>query len=176
MATALSLVKMPRVHQPYHGDFRFFRTSDVGVIRSIFTNPKVFRAMAEDATGPVEDFTPLVIDAIWYILAFDGDELLGCYALVPENSACWGIHLGLLPLASWVKGRTLAATLAVFDWIWRETPCMRITAKIPEFNTLTLRLAEKARMMKYGTNAHSFPKDGRLWDEILMGLSRPGVR
>ncbi len=174
MATTAQLVE--RRHAPYHGDFRFFRTVDADVIRSILTNPKIYRAMAEQNTAPVAEFVPPIVDAIWYILAFDGNELLGCYILIPENSACWSIHLGLLPLASWVRGRPVAAMLAVFDWIWRETPCMRIIGKVPVFNSLALRLAVKAGMIMYGRNVLSFPKSGKLWDEVLLGISRPGVK
>lgn len=175
-AAALQLVPRRKVHPEYQSTFRFIRCSDSAILKSIMTVPAVYRAISEETTGPASHFEPPIHPDLWHFLVYDNEELIGCYSLFPENSVCWSLHVSLLPLASWVRGRPLASMKALFERVWQVTPCMRIVGKVPDYNRLALQLARKAGMISYGENVMSFPNHGRLYNEILLGISRSGVK
>jgi RimJ/RimL family protein N-acetyltransferase len=90
---------------------------------------------------------------------------------IPRNAVCFEVHLGFLPSGWGLAEKT--AKLAI-GWIFSNTRCQRVFASIPEYNRLTLRLAKSAGMEEFGVNKASFLKDGKLRDQILMGLSKGG--
>lgn len=147
---------------------RFERTSDMELVQSVMRHPKIYPHLTDDGCPPAEEFQPMDHPAIWYVLVFDADELLGLWMFVPENAVCWCVHTCLLPVA-WGRAREAAVQMAV--WIWTNTPCRRLVTMVPVRNRLALKLAEAAGMQRYGLNKNSFLKHGKLQDQILLGLS-----
>jgi len=87
------------------------------------------------------------------------------------NAICWEVHTCLLPCA-WGE-RAYIAARALPEWIWRHTPCRRIVTNVPSSNRLALRFALRAGMTIYGCNKASYLKNGRLCDQLCLGLSKP---
>jgi RimJ/RimL family protein N-acetyltransferase len=152
-------------------DLRFERTENLELVRRILTHPRIWPHISDDGSPPPEQFEPPDHPAIWHVLAWDGDELLGLWLLVPHNSVCWEVHTALLPHA-WGE-RARRAARAFLAWLWRETPCRRLITAVPASNRLALRFAEAAGMRIWGVNEKSFLRGGRLEDQILLGLSPP---
>lgn len=151
---------------------RYERTFDYDRVWRIIAEPRIYRAIMDDgAPADPGEFVVAAYESIWYVLCYDGPELLGCFALFPQNSTTWQVHTILLPQA-W--GRATDAARGFVEWVWANTPCLRITTVVPVFNRLALRLAEKAGMVKFGTDTGSFLKNGQLYDQILLGISKPG--
>jgi RimJ/RimL family protein N-acetyltransferase len=151
--------------------FRFERTGDLELVRRILTHPRIWRHISDDGSPPPEEFRPPEHPSIWYVLVWDGEELLGLWMLVPHNTVCWEIHTALLPQAWGERARRAARECVA--WIWRETPCQRLITAVPASNRLALRFAERAGMRVWGVNEKSFLRGGRLEDQIMLGLSRP---
>ena len=149
----------------------FERSTDYALIRGILTHKSVFPHLCDDFSPAAVDYRPIESDAIWYLVAWDGNALLGLWMLVPQNGICWEIHTALLPHA-W-GDRAHRAAIAVQDWIWQNTPCRRIVTNVPTDNRVAYRFAIAAGMEVYGTNEASFLKNGRLQDQICLGISRP---
>jgi RimJ/RimL family protein N-acetyltransferase len=152
------------------GSFRFKPEPDLELVRRVLTHPRIYRQISDDGSPPPEEFQPSDHPAVTYLMAYQGEELLGLYVLVPHNSVCWEIHVAMLPTA-W--GRARAATRALFAWLWTHTPCRRLVASIPESNRLALALALDTGMRIFGFNEKSFLRGGRLEGQIMLGLSRP---
>ena len=151
---------------------RFERTLDMDVVRNILTHPRIYPHISDDHSPPVDEYDPPRHDSIWYVLAFDedaGDELLGLWMFVPQNSVCWEVHTALLPLAWGERGHAAARVLP--DWIFAKTSCRRIVTNVPSTNRLALRFAISAGMKIYGVNRESFLKDGILCDQVCLGIS-----
>lgn len=108
--------------------------------------------------------------AIWHVLARENDELLGLFSFYPSNSICWRAHLCLLPNSWGFPARR--AGKGVIRWLFENSPCLKITGEIPIFNTLALRYVRSLGFEEMGTNHDSFLKDGQLYDQILLGLSK----
>lgn len=149
----------------------FERTFDLDLIRTIVTHEKIWPHVADDGAGRPEDYRPVDHPAIWYVLVLSGHELMGVWIFNPQTSACWEIHTALLPKA-W---GTLAHRAARFivPWVWEHTTCRRIVTNVPVYNRLALAFAKGAGMEQYGLNPKSYQKDGKLYDQILLGISKP---
>ena len=155
----------------------FERSQDYELIRRIMTHPRVFDKISDDGSPAAEDFRPVESDVFWYVILRDVkpvDEVdtLGLWMFSPESSVCWQVHTCLLPDAWGPRGREAAKLLQ--EWIWTRTPCRRIVTTVPETNKLAMWFAFEAGMLPYGFNPDSFLKGGRLWGQVLMGISRNG--
>jgi len=148
----------------------FERTLDYALIRKIITDPALYDHVSDDGSPSREDFQPLQSEAIWYVLAWDKHELLGCFSFFPQNSVCYEVHTCLLP-NSW-GSRAHTAALQVREWMFAKSPAVRIVTNVPEDNRLALRFAKTAGMQQYGVNPKSYLKHGHLMDQFLLGVSK----
>lgn len=147
----------------------FERTSDVVVIRSIATHPKVWPTMADDLASDPEKWQPVIHDGVWYVLVHDPDPC-GLFVFFPENSVCWQVHICMLP--KW-WGKATRAAKEVFEWLWACTRCERIACTIPVWNAPAICCALRAGMKPFGVNQHSSLKNSRLHHQLLLGISKP---
>jgi RimJ/RimL family protein N-acetyltransferase len=150
----------------------FERTTDQALIHRVMTHPRIWRAITDDGTPPVEEYKPVVADAFHYVAVHDAGELLGLFLFTPMNTVLWEVHTCLLP-NSW-GGRALEAARGISTWVWANTGFRRVITSVPSYNRLALRLAKEAGMIEYGVNVKSFLKNGRLWDQHMLGISPPG--
>lgn len=150
---------------------RFERSFDYELIRRIITHDKIWPHISDDGSPAPDEYQPVESEAVWYVLAFDDLEILGLWMLHPHNSICWEIHTCLLPSA-WGE-RALIAGRMLPDWIWEHTPCRRIITNVPAYNRVALAYAKRTGMQEYGVNPASFLRAGKLWDQVLLGISPP---
>ncbi len=149
----------------------FARLDDLNVIAETITHPRIYPLVSDDFSPSRESFIPSDHPSLYYLGAWDQQEYLGLWMLAPANSICWEVHTCLLPHA-WGR-RAVEATIGAIEHVWTETQCSRIITSVPAFNSLALRLAERAGMTRYGVNPKSFLKNGSLIDQILLGISKP---
>lgn len=147
------------------------RSTDYALIRGIMTQPQIFKHLVDDGSPAADEYRPIESDAIWYLVVWDLNVLLGVWILVPQNTVCWEIHTALLPHAWGERGHRAAQ--AMLAWVWTNTPCQRIVTNVPVDNRLAYHFALDAGMEVYGKNEDSFLKNGRLLDQICLGMSRP---
>jgi hypothetical protein len=156
----------------------FRRTCDMDLVRRVMTHPKVWPWISDDFAPAPEDFQPLDHPGIVYVEAIvpDGsgpgqEKLLGLWIFAPQNGACWEVHTCLLPGHGFLRAREAARAMA--EWIWEHTACLRIVTNVPRCNRAAYAFARAAGMQEFGTNEGSYMKNGRVWDQIMLGLSRP---
>jgi RimJ/RimL family protein N-acetyltransferase len=147
----------------------FKRSFDYELIGSILTHPKIYPHISDDGSPPAAEYRPIESEAVWYIVVRDEEEVLGLWMLHPHNSICWEIHTALLPNAWGERGQRAARLLP--EWIWKNTLCRRVMTNVPDNNRLALRFAREAGMTEFGVNSASFLKNGKLWDQVLLGIS-----
>jgi RimJ/RimL family protein N-acetyltransferase len=152
----------------------FERTQDLELVRSILTHPRIYPWISDDGAPAAADFQPVDHPAIWYVLVKEqlcgGDRVLGLFLFTPQGAACWEVHTCLLPIA-WGR-RAAAAAAGAAEWLFEQTSCSRIVTTVPAYNRLALRFARAAGMTEYGRNPASYLKNGKLHDQVLLGLSR----
>jgi len=147
------------------------RSTEYALIRGIMSHPRVYPHLTDDASPAAEDFRPIENEAFCYLVAWDGNELLGLWLLVPLNAVCWEIHTALMPNAWGDRAHRAAAVM--LEWVWANTPCRRIVTHVPADNRLAYRFALSAGMRVFGIDEQSFLKGGRLLDQICLGINRP---
>jgi hypothetical protein len=145
------------------------RTMDFALVRSIVTHPLLYSLVSDDST-PVESYQPSEDPRIIYLLA-SGTGPMGVFMLVPESGVCWEIHTCLLP-SVWGPVARRIAKLAE-SWIWKNITCERLITKVPECNQQALKFTLASGMLIYGFNPGCFQRNGHLWGEYLLGMTRP---
>lgn len=151
--------------------FTFERTRDKDAIRAIVAHGLLWGAMSDDfAPETPAAWDPPDPEACLYLLVKQQDELLGLWMFVPQNKVCFDAHVGYLPAAYGTRARVAAR--ACFEWIFLHTSAQRITAGVPEYNRLALKFAREIGMTDYGFNPASYQKEGRLWGQHLLGVSK----
>lgn len=141
------------------------QTTDIDFIIKCVTNPHVWNASADDGCGdPDLFFLELDRKVIW--VRSDDD---GVFMLHPHNRTTYEVHTLLLPH---VVGRGVEIGKQALQWAWDNTPAERIVTNVPEFNLLALRYAKKMGFEQYGFNPKSFKRDGVLYGQTLLGISK----
>lgn len=146
------------------------RTFDMGIVRHIMTHRRVYPHLSDDGSLPADQFQPMANDAIFYLLARDDKAPLGVFMLVPHNTVCYEVHTCMLPRA-W-GGPAQRAAFEGTLWMFNHTKCTRIITNVPAYNTLAKRFAEDCGMTQFGINPKSFLKNGVLYDQYLLGVSK----
>ncbi len=150
---------------------RFERTEDANLIRSIVTHPEIYKHVSDDGSPAPEDFEPPVNKAVLHVLVFDDEELRGLFTFVQQNFIELEVHTTLLPVARGPFARE--ASRGVIRWVWENTCYMRIITHVPAYNRLALAFAKRAGLIGFGVDQKSYLKNGKLWDQVLLGVSRP---
>lgn len=162
--------------------FRFERSQNYALIREIIANPRAYRAAMDDFAPAPEDYRPPENDLIWYVLAFEGEELLGLFALVAQNPLCWELHHALLP-GKWIpQGKAALPHLVAWTWenvrIRADAPAQRIVVPVylkfrtREANTIAMDYVRDAGFTEWGRNPKSWQRRGRLVDQVWFGITR----
>lgn len=149
------------------------RTTDWELIKRIVTHEKVYPRVSDDKSVPPECWEPIRNSEMYYLLAKQGIDVLGLFAVSPENGVCFKLHTCLLPHS--YGDKATIAVQEVFAWIFKHLRCERLITEVPEFNRVALKKAEKAGMKKYGFNPGSYLKDGKLQGLTLLGISKGEV-
>lgn len=144
--------------------------TDLELITSAITHPRVWPRVSDDSSPLPEDFSPTLSETIVYLGAFDADQFHGLFMLHAHNAICWEVHTCLSPSA-WGKFSVLFAAACV-EWVFEHTACQRLITNVPTGNALALRLAKSVGMQQFGVNPRSFLKCGVALDQIMLGISK----
>lgn len=148
-------------------------TKDTELIKSIVTHDRVYDLVSDDGSPKKEDYIPIIGDGIYWLSIVDDNEIIGAYLLHMVNAITYEIHTCLLPSAYGKKARDAAKD--VLNWMVENTNCEKIITHVPEFNRLALRYAKKAGLMEEGIIRKSFKKNGKVYDQVLLGITREEI-
>lgn len=149
----------------------FENSKDWELIKRIVTDAGVYPHVADDFSPEPVRWEPIKHVQVSYVLARENDEVYGLFALIPDNTICWKAHPCLLPKAFGEKSRQITGEF--IQWLWQNTPCVRLIAEVPEFNRIVQKYARDCGMVEFGVNRASVMKGGELHDQILFGISKP---
>ena len=149
---------------------KFEVMQDRKLATKIITHPKIWPHVSDDFSGQPENFIALTSLPILYLAVKENEDLLGLFVITWENSICWKIHTCLLPETWGQKAKQIGNELRA--WLFSSTNCHRIVTDVPANNRLALAFAKSCGMTEYGLNPQSFLKDGQLYDQVLLGVSK----
>lgn len=97
------------------------------------------------------------------------DELAGAFLVKPWTTFCWEIHGGVRR-RFWGMGKDMCLESARF--LFRNTPCIKLVAIIPEFNKLMRKCVINGGMTQEGKLTKSFVKGMKTHDQYIYGITR----
>lgn len=147
------------------------RTTDAAWVKRVLTHPDIYPNSSDDGSPSPDEFKPEVHSAVIWLEVTINRKRAGIWALVPSNSFCYEIHTALLP---WCRGRlALNAAQELLRWVWENTKAVRVWTTVPVFNRPAMLFTRMSGLTEFGRNPMSFKKDGVLYDQVLLGTSRP---
>ena len=148
------------------------RTHDAELIKRMVTHPEVYPYLSDDGSPSRDEWQPVINDAVYYVLAARDSSPVGLWMFHPQNSVCYEGHSVVLPE---MQGNGAEIAVMVQVWMFEHTPCQRIIGNAPMCNPRALYYAQKAGMQPFGVNVKSYLKDGVLYDQIVLGVSKEDV-
>ena len=140
-------------------------TRNEELIYGCMTHPKIWPHVSCDGVskGSVK------LSDNWLFLAPVDDDLgvLGVFAIEPHNPVWVEVHTMLLPLAWGTPAKDAAK--ALLDFL-ADKGFRKLTTLVPSDNPAALRYAKAAGLKVEGVIKASFPRNGELLDQTLLGV------
>ncbi|MDE1868048.1 MAG: GNAT family N-acetyltransferase [Thaumarchaeota archaeon] len=129
----------------------------------------VWKEIADDFSVNQTLFFPDMSDRNYWLTAHHDGEELGVFLGRKLNPIHYEAHIILLPSA---RGLASKAARHAVRWMFDNTQCERLIGCIPVYNKLAINVAHNAGFEDFGINKNSFMKNGKLWDQVFLGISR----
>jgi RimJ/RimL family protein N-acetyltransferase len=160
------------------------RSRDYALLRRIAIDARIYRLTSDDFSPPPDEWQIAEREDCIYLLATDqhetprfgnpqdvAKEALGFCVFCPVNGVTFDVHVCFL---KWAYGmNAFLAFHKMLVWMWANTRAMRITGAVPDYNPVAIRFAVNSGFEVYGRNPLSWMKGGKLYDLVLLGMSRP---
>lgn len=146
------------------------RTDDMNFVTDCLTEPSVWRLGSDDKFNLVDPdlfFVDQKINFLWLKCGEHG-LLIG----EPRNTVTIEAHIALLPSA---RGSAVEICSGAIRWLFDNTSYSCVTASVPDFNKLAIRLAGKVGMGFVGVQKGSFMKHGKLYDQHMYSINKGDV-
>jgi RimJ/RimL family protein N-acetyltransferase len=147
------------------------RTRDYSLLWQIVMSDSIYRITSDDFSPAPRNWKLVESEECIYLLARQGEKVLGFCAFHPVNGVTFAAHLCFLSRGP----ANQDAFRLMLAWMWRSTRATRIVGSIPDYNRSAIKFCERAGCQIFGINPQSWMKDGRLRDLILLGISRPNL-
>lgn len=148
---------------------------DLEYVNYVITHPSIYPFVSDDGSPPVGSFdasNTLKLEGIYFMKPVIDNKEIGLFFLHPWNTICYEVHTCILPE---YRGKmAVRACKELKDYMFSNTPCMKIVTHIPVNNKPAQILATQAGMEKEGINSASFLKDGVVIDQLLFGIRKGG--
>lgn len=92
------------------------------------------------------------------------------FVLTKINSITYEVHTCIVEGTA--RKKAIKNTLKAMDYMFNETPCEKIISYIPEFNRRATIFSMLCGMEKEGLVKKSFKKKHKVWDLILVGITK----
>jgi len=142
-------------------------TSDLDLIKSILTDPDLYKAMNQDGSKDITEFK-VVTKNVSYLLISE-ESPIGLIILHPDSRVSYRLHIAILPKH---RKHSEKAGKDGLNWIFTNTSIRKINAEIPTVHQNVIKFTEKNGFTREGTRRKSYLKDGQIWDVALYGITR----
>lgn len=146
------------------------RTENMDLVRESMTHKLIYPHISDDGSPTRQEFVPIQNPLIIYLHAFDDLGSLGIFMLHPHNTICYEVHTCLNP-RSW-GNKSREAAINGRKWMFENTKCGRIITNVPEYNVAAKKFSEDCGMVQFGINEKSFLKNGKLYNQLMFGISK----
>lgn len=143
------------------------RTYDTPLVQKILSHPTLLRRSGSK-TEMV--FDPELQRDLYYLLAIEGEEILGLIVFHQQNPGCYQGHVNYRPMY-W--GHKLEKyTKEAIEWMFVNTDCEKIFAFVPDRYPEVKKHSIAAGMKVEGTLEQSYRVGEKVYSQSLMGISK----
>jgi RimJ/RimL family protein N-acetyltransferase len=147
------------------------RSRDFALLSRIATSHEIYRPTSDDFSPLPEQWKVAERDDFIYLVAAIDRCVLGFCAFYPVNGVSYEAHLCFLSRGA-VNQQAFKKMLA---WMWEHTRARRISGAIPAYNRGAIAFVKRIGFEQFGVNPQSWMKGAKLYAQVLLGISRPGV-
>lgn len=145
------------------------RTHDMALVASIMRDPAIWPHVHDDSTP--DDWTPTDADSFyWMLVTLDSGDVGGVFLAHPLNTYCYEMHTCMLPHTWGAQAAAAAQMLA--GHVFNELGAHKLVTNVPAYNRAARRFAIAGGMQQEGINRVSFMKNGRMIDQIMLGITK----
>jgi len=142
-------------------------------VNSILQHESIYPFITDDGSPSAEDFTvePLLSNEGCYLLAPDEYSV---FMFVPMNEITYDLHVNVIS-----EGRGQAAVKSIAEateWMFENTPCQKIIGYIPTICPNVYKFALKTGFEREGYLTKSWKKDGQLYDQYLITMTKENLK
>ncbi|PXX41660.1 GNAT family N-acetyltransferase [Undibacterium pigrum] len=148
-------------------EMKLQRTHDMKTVKEILSHPAIFPHIHEDGLKEIE---PPDSEEFHWILISDQEGAAGVYMVHYHNQSCVEMHTCLLPRIWGAKANDSVKLLS--EYLFHQLGVRKVITNVPAYNKLALRFAKTNGMKIEGINRESYLKDGKLIDQIMLGMTR----
>lgn len=143
---------------------------DMSIVKAFMMQPEIWERAAEDYEEIV-DFNPYNDDQAVWLECIDDSEVIGLILVHHDNSTTLRIHPYM---TSKTKGRQMMAEF--FQWVLTlPDQVQKIIVSIPTCHQIVYNFARKVGFIDEGINRLSYTKDGELFDQWNLGITRAEI-
>lgn len=144
--------------------------TDMDQVREIVIQPDIWERISEEGIEP-EDFYPVNDNFTGWFLCLEENEPIGIILVHTDNSISIKMH-PYLRSKHREKGRIMMK--AFYTWFLENTEkkVNKINVSIPIFHKRVINFAKKVGFKKEGVNRDSYRKDGQLYGQQNLGITR----
>lgn len=145
------------------------RTKDIGLVKSIITQPKIWESIKGSYTGTIEDISPPVDDYIYIVGTEDGDAV-GLFIVHPTTFDIWQCHVQVMP--KYRDSHAVDFGKRVLNWVWSNTDINKLMALIPVIYPNVKEFSELQGFCQEGLLTNSYEKGGEIHSQWLVSINR----
>ena len=141
------------------------RTHDERVVRAVISHPEIKPLICD-----LEGEPPTIMhDQVYHLSVHIQGQLAGLVTFIPVNAITWNPHINIFPN---FRGCGTGAMQAAIDWMFDNTPCLKLVAFPPEYNKAMIRVFQKCGFQDEGYSRKSFRFKGVIYDRLLLGMRK----
>lgn len=145
------------------------RTYDQELIEGFLREPSIYARIKEDGCNEVK----LDPDSEAWLLMTDKTTAVGVYCLHPLNSTTLQIHAHVIDV--YRQDHAYETGLEALRWFLNNTEHLKLVAEIPTLYPDVIKFTKKYGFQHEGLNRQSIMKQGKLYDQVWLGITRPEV-
>ena len=142
---------------------------DLDFANRVMKDSEIYPFISDDFSPDKEDFSVELLiqtDGIYVFSASENSVII----MVPVNGITYDVHVNFTKKDRGQKA--VDACMDGFEFAFNETPAKKLICWIPETCLNVLHFAEKMGMVQEGLITKSFQKDGKLYDQYILGITR----
>lgn len=144
----------------------------VNIVDDILKDPSVYEYIIDDGSLSVELYTSkeLISNPLNYVLLVNYTSVV---IFTPLFYGTYITHAASLPVS---RGKKMVKyTKEAFNWMFRNTNCMKIICMVPFYNYRAKVLSKNVGCVEEGIIKKGFLKDSKLYDLYVYGISKKEV-